>query len=55
MIWAINSKRTIKWKLFDDEAAYQLWNHVKSTEDFELLFLIARLYLFETKSYGISI
>ena len=55
MKWAMNSKRTIKWKLFDDEAAYQLWNHVKSTEDFELLFLIARLYLFETKSYGISI
>ena len=49
MIWAMNSKRTIKWKLFHDEAAYQLWNHVKSTEDFELLFLIARLYLFETQ------
>ena len=55
MIWAMNSKRTIKWKLFHEEAAYRLWNHVKSTEHFELLFLIARLYLFETKSNGILI
>ena len=33
----------------------QLWNHVKSTEDFELSFPIARRYLFETKIYVILI